>query len=257
MYIHDILIYLKTSKEHVVHVQSVLSRLLQNNLLAKAEKCEFHKHTITFLGYVISEQGVQMDNSKVSAVTEWPKPTSVKQLQRFLGFTNFYRRFIQNYSIVATPSQPYFVENQKRFPCLEQHNRPLTNCRNNSCTQEADPEPILLASMITAPVRWHLVEEIIQAQCYEMPPPACPPMLQYVPNALRQCTMEWVLTTPSSSHLGFQRTIRLLQNTFWWPSLAADTKRYVETCSVCAQVCTPASFQWVYTWVHMGLQQLS
>lgn len=120
---------------------------------------------------------------------------------------------------------PYFVENQKRFPCLEQHNRPLTNCCNDPVHREADPEPILLASMITAPIRWHLVEEIIQAQRYEMPPPECPPMLQYVPNALRQCTMEWVLITPSSSQLGFQRTIQLLQNTFWWPSLAADTKR--------------------------------
>ncbi|XP_016357100.1 uncharacterized mitochondrial protein AtMg00860-like [Sinocyclocheilus anshuiensis] len=81
----------------------VLSRLLENQLFVKAEKCEFHVSQTTFLGYNISHQGVEMDESKVKAVSEWPQPTTIKELQRFLGFANFYRRFIRGYSSIASP----------------------------------------------------------------------------------------------------------------------------------------------------------
>ncbi|KAK3560480.1 hypothetical protein QTP86_009608 [Hemibagrus guttatus] len=100
-YIDDILVYSTSLEKHIRHVRAVLSRLQQNHLYVKPEKCEFHRTTITFLGYVISRQGVEMDLTKVHVVTEWPNPTTVKELQRFLGFANFYRRFIRNYSSVA------------------------------------------------------------------------------------------------------------------------------------------------------------
>ncbi|KAK3573221.1 hypothetical protein QTP86_015130 [Hemibagrus guttatus] len=100
-YIDDILVYSTSLEEHIHHVRAVLSRLQQNHLYVKPEKCEFHRTTITFLGYVILRQGVEMDLTKVQTVTEWPNPTTVKELQRFLGFANFYRRFIWNYSSMA------------------------------------------------------------------------------------------------------------------------------------------------------------
>ncbi len=99
-YIDDILIYSK-SEEHIGQVRNVLSRLLENQLYVKAEKCEFHVKQTTFLGYHISHEGVRMDERKVRAVTEWPQPTTIKELQRFLGFANFYQRFIRNYIIVS------------------------------------------------------------------------------------------------------------------------------------------------------------
>ncbi|KAL0173711.1 hypothetical protein M9458_029679 [Cirrhinus mrigala] len=102
-YLDDILIYSKTETEHIEHVKIVLSRLLENQLFVKAEKCEFHVKQTTFLGYNISHQGVEMDDSKIKAVTSWPQPSTVKELQRFLGFANFYWRFIRNYSIIAAP----------------------------------------------------------------------------------------------------------------------------------------------------------
>uniref|UniRef100_A0A3B3DPC6 Gypsy retrotransposon integrase-like protein 1 n=1 Tax=Oryzias melastigma TaxID=30732 RepID=A0A3B3DPC6_ORYME len=103
VYIDDILVYSKTLDEHVSHVRQVLQRLIKNNLYAKREKCVFHQTSISFLGYVIGAQGVAMDQSKVDAVLNWPQPTNVKELQRFLGFANFYRRFIRGFSTVATP----------------------------------------------------------------------------------------------------------------------------------------------------------
>ncbi|KAK3513350.1 hypothetical protein QTP70_012355 [Hemibagrus guttatus] len=88
-YIDDILIYSTSFDEHVRHIQVVLACLQRHQLYVKLEKCEFHRATIKFLGYMISQQGVKMDLSKVHAVTEWPEPTMVKELQRFLGFANF------------------------------------------------------------------------------------------------------------------------------------------------------------------------
>lgn len=84
-------------------MRAVLTHLKQHNLFVKLEKCEFHRETITFMGYVLSPNGVEMDQTKVKAVTEWPKPTTVKELQHFLGFANFYWRFIRNYSTIAGP----------------------------------------------------------------------------------------------------------------------------------------------------------
>ncbi|KAI2646907.1 Transposon Tf2-9 polyprotein [Labeo rohita] len=102
-YLDDILIYSKTLEEHTQHVRAVLQRLLAHQLFCKLEKCAFHQHTTTFLGFVISAQSVAMDPQKLEAVRSWPLPTSLKQLQRFLGFANFYRRFIRGFSSTAAP----------------------------------------------------------------------------------------------------------------------------------------------------------
>ncbi|KAI2665814.1 Transposon Tf2-9 polyprotein [Labeo rohita] len=103
VYIDDILIYSTSYEKHVRHVRAVLQRLISHQLYAKEEKCEFHLDKISFLGYVISPEGVAMDEKKVNAVLNWPQPTTLKELQRFLGFLNFYRCFICQFSSVAAP----------------------------------------------------------------------------------------------------------------------------------------------------------
>ncbi|KAK3548239.1 hypothetical protein QTP70_005825 [Hemibagrus guttatus] len=121
-YIDDILVYSTSWEEHVRHVREVLSRLQQqqHHLYVKLEKCEFHWTTVTFLGYVISRQGVEMDAFKVRVVTEWPALTMVRELQHFLGFANFYRRFIRNYSSVAGPLMSLLRGKPKRLAWTEQ-----------------------------------------------------------------------------------------------------------------------------------------
>ncbi len=101
--IDDILIYSDTQEEHVRHVRSVLKRLLQHQLYVKAEKCEFHQTNTSFLGCVISQDGVSLDDKKVQAVLDWPQLQMVKELQLYLGFANFYRHFIRNFSSIASP----------------------------------------------------------------------------------------------------------------------------------------------------------
>ena len=102
-FLDDILIFSSSEDEHVTHVRTVLQRLLENKLFVKAEKCNFHATSVEFLGHVIEKGAVKADPRKVTAVTEWEIPTDRTQLRRFLGFANFYRKFIKGFSEVAAP----------------------------------------------------------------------------------------------------------------------------------------------------------
>ncbi|KAK3525446.1 hypothetical protein QTP86_031542 [Hemibagrus guttatus] len=265
--------------------------------------------------------------------------TSVRELQRFLGFANFYRRFIRNYSSVAglltsllrgkprkltctdparsafqqlkncftmapilrhpDPDLPFVVEvdasssglgevlsqrhgePSKLHPCafysrkltsaevnynvgnrellaikaaLEGARHPfqvLTDHRNleylrgakqlnprASQFEAAQPDVILLATVILAPVQWNLVKEIRRAHADESPPAGCPPTKIFVPLHFRQQVMQWVHEAPSSGHSGIRRSTQLVRRWFWWSSLGPDVEEYVRACSTCAQART-------------------
>jgi len=99
----NILIYSDDITQHREHVKEVLKRLRKAGLYAKAEKCEFHLDSIEYLGYVLSPSGLTMSDAKVKTIQEWPEPKKVKDIQSFLEFANFYRRFIFNYSDIVIP----------------------------------------------------------------------------------------------------------------------------------------------------------
>src|SRR5271165_6990236 len=103
VYLDDILIYSETIEEHVEHVKKVLQKLQDNDLLLRPEKCEFHKDAVEFLGFIVGKDGISMAPDKVETVLAWPTPESVKDIQAFLGFANFYRRFIKDFSRIAHP----------------------------------------------------------------------------------------------------------------------------------------------------------
>ena len=98
VYLNDILVYSRNLKDHIAHVQEVLQQLCKNDLFAKASKCKFHSSSLHFLGVVVLQQGLSMDPAKSKRILDWPPPSSVKSLQVFLGFSNFYRRFIARYA---------------------------------------------------------------------------------------------------------------------------------------------------------------
>ncbi|KAI3375604.1 hypothetical protein L3Q82_003919 [Scortum barcoo] len=108
VYLDDILIYSRNLPDHQLHVRQVLQRLLENRLFVSSLKRRNANSTppsqVDFLGFIIKEGCVQADQQRSArAVAEWPIPTNRKLLQRFLGFANFYRRFIRNYSQEAAP----------------------------------------------------------------------------------------------------------------------------------------------------------
>lgn len=103
VYLDDILIFYSSMQIHTQHVRRVLRRILENQLFVKAEKCEFHKESVSFLGFIIATGEIHPDPSKIKVVADWPVPDTRKELQQFLGFTHFYHRFIRNFGQVARP----------------------------------------------------------------------------------------------------------------------------------------------------------
>lgn len=113
VYLDDICIFSKNPADHEKHVKEVLLRLRANNLYAKMSKCVFQAEEIELVGFIINKDGISMNPKKVAAVTEWKEPTSQLEVMSFLGFVGFYRRFIQNFSKIATPLTKLLRKEQK------------------------------------------------------------------------------------------------------------------------------------------------
>ena len=103
IYIDDLLIFSKSLEEHKRHVTQVLQRLREHKLFAKPEKCEFAVEEIEFLGFRVGRGGLKMDVMKVEAVRKWPRPTKIIEVQQFIGFVQYVRKFIRNFSEIAAP----------------------------------------------------------------------------------------------------------------------------------------------------------
>ncbi|MBW0491540.1 hypothetical protein O181_031255 [Austropuccinia psidii MF-1] len=119
VYLDDIMVFSKYEEEHFTHVSTVLSRIRSNNLFAKASKCLFHFSSVEYLGYVVSSECLKINQSKVKQILNWPPPTNLKELQSFLGFASFYRRFIKNYSKKIS-SLTSFLKKDSCFPLIEE-----------------------------------------------------------------------------------------------------------------------------------------
>ena len=102
-YLDDVIVFGKTLTEHNDRLKTVLTRFRDNNLRVKLAKCVFASPQVTYLGHCISQQGVSPDPTKLTAVTEIPLPSNIKEVRTFLGLTGYYRRFIPNYATVAQP----------------------------------------------------------------------------------------------------------------------------------------------------------
>ena len=106
IYLDDILIYSSSRKEHTEHIRVVLERLREIGIEADIRKCEFYTQEVKYLGVIVTPNGIRMDPEKVRAIQKWEKPPSgrdVTAVRKFLGFCNYYRRFIQGFSRIARP----------------------------------------------------------------------------------------------------------------------------------------------------------
>jgi hypothetical protein len=103
VFIDDILVYSRNEQEHTMHLYTVLQRLRDHRLYAKLSKCDFWLREISFLGHTISQDGISVDPEKVQEVMNWKPPTTVRQIQSFLGLAGYHRRFIPDFSGIAKP----------------------------------------------------------------------------------------------------------------------------------------------------------
>ncbi|KAG1934059.1 retrotransposable element [Pimephales promelas] len=375
VYLDDILIFSPTLQVHVQHVRQVLQRLLENRLFVKAEKCTFHAPTVTFLGSVISAQGISMDPVKVRAVIDWPILESRVALQRFLGFANFYRRFIRGFSQIAAPltaltsvksqfswtvaaqaaferlkflfssapilitpdlERQFIVEvdasevgvgailsqrspvDERIHPCAffshrltpaernyDVGNRELLairlalgewrhwlegsvvpfivwtdhknleyirsakrlnarqarwslyftrfdftiSFRPGSKNQKPDalsrqfPSPetmpteegILPQGVIVGAAIWGIERLVKRTLSHTRTPRLCPKGLLFVPPSARRAVIQWGHSSKLFVHPGVRGTIAAVKQRFWWPSRERDIRRFIASCSICAQ----------------------
>ena len=112
IFIDDILVYSKTEEEHKHHLHLVLTRLKENKLNAKFSKCLFWKKEVDFLGHVISSHGISVNSNKVVAIQAWKRPSNVREVRSFMGIAGYYRKFIKDFSKIATPLTNLTRKNQ-------------------------------------------------------------------------------------------------------------------------------------------------
>lgn len=103
VYFDDILVFSKSKETHIHNLKWVLQVLEQNQLELNLQKCEFLEHELTFLGYIVGSQGLKVDPSKTSTLNSWMTPSNITEVRSFLGLAFLYRRFIKNFSTVASP----------------------------------------------------------------------------------------------------------------------------------------------------------
>ena len=103
IYLDNVIIFSKTPEEHIQQIEAVFKKISDAGLKLKPSKCEFFKKRIHYLGHIVSDKGIETDPRKIEAIVQWPGPRTVHEVRKFLGFTNYYRKFVYKYAQIARP----------------------------------------------------------------------------------------------------------------------------------------------------------
>lgn len=101
VFFDDVLIYSPSWESHMEHVRLAFELIRKHRFFIKLSKCAFGQQQIEYLGHIVSREGVQVDQSKVKAILDWPKPSTITELRGFLGLTGYYRKFVRDYGVLA------------------------------------------------------------------------------------------------------------------------------------------------------------
>ena len=147
VFIDDVIVGTESEKGHDELVTEVIKRLEENDLYVKPEKCKWKVKEVGFLGVVIGPEGMKMEEEKVKGVLEWPMPKSVKDVQKFLGLANYYRRFIEGFATVARPLHD-LVKKHKKWEWMEKEEKVFKELK-----ERFTKEPVLAAPDIDKKMR--------------------------------------------------------------------------------------------------------
>ncbi|KAI2650825.1 Transposon Ty3-I Gag-Pol polyprotein [Labeo rohita] len=235
-YLDDILIYSKTLEEHTQHVQAVLQRLLAHQLYCKLEKCAFHQHSTTFLGFIISAQGVAMDPQKLEAVLRLQHLSLLSQ-----------NHHAENSTSPRKPFKPFVVEvdasdvgvgavlsqrgpDEKLHPCS-------SFSRKFNPTQQrygvGDRELLAIKRALEEWRHW------LQGGSEPFTVWTNHQNLTAGAVSLRQEVLQWGHDSTLAGHQGVQRTASFIGRAFWWRTLRKDVQEYVQACNICARSKNP------------------
>ena len=132
IYLDDMIVHSMTFEEYLVHINTVFKLLREAGLKLNPEKCTWCANEIKILGHIVAFQEIKMDIIKVMAVKNWGIPRNVKQVQEFLGFANYYRRFIKNFSHMAKPLYD-LLKKDKQFIWTNDSNNALEILKKKLC----------------------------------------------------------------------------------------------------------------------------
>ena len=147
VFIDDVIVGTETEEGYDELVAEVIKRLEENDLYVKPEKCKWKVREVEFLGVVIGLEGIKMEKEKVKGVLEWPMPKGVKDVQKFLGLANYYRRFIEGFAMVARPLHD-LVKKDKKWEWTEKEEKAFQELK-----EQFTKEPVLAAPDIDKKMR--------------------------------------------------------------------------------------------------------
>ena len=114
-YLNDILIFSKTIEEHIQRLDEVFEIIENNGLKLKQKKCCFLKESVIYLGHVIDKEGVSQDPNKIEVIQKWAIPKTIKELRAFIGFTGYYRKYVEKYAKIARPLYDLVIYTNKEL----------------------------------------------------------------------------------------------------------------------------------------------
>jgi hypothetical protein len=200
VYLDDILIFSRTWGEHMWHIQQFLSTLQQHKLYSNLENCSFGMNKVQYLGYIVDEHGVHVDPAKIQVSCDWPAPTTLTELQSFLGLANFYRRFMLGFSHIAwSLSQVTKSGGREKFMGGKDQQGSFDNLNHRLCSTPVLSLPdlqqpldidtdaydyvVVYFSLITV-IRWHTIVRHSLIRSINTPPMTrkCIPLYKPVVN---------------------------------------------------------------------------
>ncbi|GBG74914.1 hypothetical protein CBR_g19428 [Chara braunii] len=252
VYLDDILVYSRILEDHIRHLRDVLQRLRKHGFYAKLSKCRFAQRKVDFLGHHVSDQGLHMDDAKITAIAEWPVPTSAKQLCSFLGLTSYYSNFIQGYTSFTT--QPIKGETNRVANALSRHpdhnqepihlpvisittvDQSVIDAYRTQYRHCPDYRVIhtILRSGKTVPsyslrknglVYWH-------GRSGQLQPCICIPS----PRQLSVQAVAGFHEQAVAGHMGFHKTLARVCRLYVWPKSKDFVKAYIQECPTCQEV---------------------
>ncbi|PKI58591.1 hypothetical protein CRG98_021054 [Punica granatum] len=245
VYFDDILIYSANPEQHVAHLREVLSVLRREKLYAALKKCVFKRSEVLFLGYVVVDDGLRVDSSKVEAVRQSPRPTSITEVISFHGLASFYKRFIPHFNSIMAPLTDCMKGG--KFEWIEGAETAFQKIKKRLTTA-----PILVLPDFQQPFELHYDASKVEigAVLRQNSRPIAffsekltGPKVRYstydvefyaVVQAVKHCLRAHIIQQLySEGHVGRDRTLQLVQSSYFWPSIHKEVEKYVQHCKVC------------------------
>ncbi|CAI7908185.1 unnamed protein product [Closterium sp. NIES-53] len=246
VYLDDILIYSRDMKQHIEHLRRVFEILRREKFYVNLSKSEFALKKVQFLGHMVSAQGVHVDPKKIEAVRTWKTPESVKELQQFLGFANYYNRFVPHYAKIATPltnllkkNTPFKWEDVHQ-QAMEQLKTALTSAPvlilpdpEKDYVIEADASDQAVGAILKTKGKDYNQSLTSARNCTGQNSTKI-----WIPNfsPLRQLLLEEFHDVLYAGHFGSNKTLAGIVKVYYWPHMANDVQKFVTSCDTCQRM---------------------